>query len=27
MMTDPLPISEGDLRLFEQMMATLRFTE
>jgi hypothetical protein len=27
MMTEPLPISEADLRLFEQMMATLIFDE
>jgi hypothetical protein len=27
MMTERIPISEDDLRLFEQMMATLRFTE
>ena len=27
MMTERIPISEDDLRLFEQMMATLRFIE
>jgi hypothetical protein len=27
MMTEPLPISETDLRLFEQMMANLKFNE
>lgn len=27
MMAERIPISEDDLRLFEQMMATLRFTE